>query len=221
MKKYAVPKPCRLGWEQMNGGDRVRTCQTCQHAVYNFSELTRREAQKLVESSQGNVCGVVSYNASGDVIFRPERPSAMSRLVRISLLGMTGWSSVAALTGQVCQVTLEATDGSGAGLKGARVAVTQNGLPIRDGNADDAGHCSMTLPEGQYAIQVSAPGFSQFLKERVDVTCAGSETVKIDAKLEVGLVGEVVDVDPLRLKSFGYRMRLIWFRLTHRFRELF
>ena len=48
------------------------------------------------------------------------------------------------------------------------------------------------LAPGEYRVEVSAPGFKRYLRERVTLTAAG--TVRIDAQLEVGQVSESIEV---------------------------
>ena len=51
-----VKDPCTEDWEQMHGNDRVRFCSHCSKHVNNLSEMTRKEAMRLVRSSGGNLC---------------------------------------------------------------------------------------------------------------------------------------------------------------------
>src|SRR5436189_1772127 len=51
-----VKSPCTEDWEQMQGNVRVRFCSHCSKHVNNLSELTRREAMRLVRASGGNLC---------------------------------------------------------------------------------------------------------------------------------------------------------------------
>ena len=46
-----IATPCPIGWEQMTGDNRVRFCDHCQLNVYNISELSRIEAEKLIAST--------------------------------------------------------------------------------------------------------------------------------------------------------------------------
>ncbi len=51
-----VAKPCTADWNQMQGDDRVRTCEQCDKQVYNLSELTRAEAEALLIERAGGLC---------------------------------------------------------------------------------------------------------------------------------------------------------------------
>jgi hypothetical protein len=51
-----VKTPCTESWDEMSGNERVRFCSHCSKHVNNLSELTRKEAARLVRSSGGNLC---------------------------------------------------------------------------------------------------------------------------------------------------------------------
>lgn len=51
-----VGSPCTEDWTKMRGNDRVRMCDHCVKEVNNLSELTRKQAKRLVRSSDGNIC---------------------------------------------------------------------------------------------------------------------------------------------------------------------
>lgn len=51
-----VGSPCTEDWNKMRGNDRVRVCDHCVKEVNNLSELTRKQAKRLVRSSDGNIC---------------------------------------------------------------------------------------------------------------------------------------------------------------------
>ena len=51
-----VGSPCTEDWNQMQGTDKVRLCSHCVKHVNNLSEMTRKEAAKLVLASDGNIC---------------------------------------------------------------------------------------------------------------------------------------------------------------------
>lgn len=51
-----VGSPCSEDWDKMHGSDRVRFCVHCAKDVKNLSAVTRKEASRLVRSSDGNIC---------------------------------------------------------------------------------------------------------------------------------------------------------------------
>lgn len=51
-----VKKPCTESWDEMSGNEQVRFCSHCAKNVNNLSEMTRKEATRLVRASGGNLC---------------------------------------------------------------------------------------------------------------------------------------------------------------------
>ena len=51
-----VASPCKASWDKMEGDYRVRSCEACQHKVYNLSAMSRAEAETLVAGTEGRLC---------------------------------------------------------------------------------------------------------------------------------------------------------------------
>lgn len=51
-----VREPCTESWEKMTGTDKVRFCSHCAKDVNNISEMTRKEATRVVRAAGSNVC---------------------------------------------------------------------------------------------------------------------------------------------------------------------
>jgi hypothetical protein len=52
----------------MTGDDRVRFCDHCNLNVFNISELSRSEAEKLIASTEGRLCARLFRRADGTVL---------------------------------------------------------------------------------------------------------------------------------------------------------
>lgn len=52
----SIGNPCTADWDKMVGSDLVRTCEHCAKDVNNLSEMTRKDAKRLVRASDGNIC---------------------------------------------------------------------------------------------------------------------------------------------------------------------
>ena len=63
-----VAYPCEVNWDDMEGSERVRHCSTCRLHVYNLSNLTRQQAQNLVEGAEGRLCVRFYRRADGSVM---------------------------------------------------------------------------------------------------------------------------------------------------------
>ncbi|CAN5269581.1 hypothetical protein BH20ACI1_BH20ACI1_20890 [soil metagenome] len=51
-----VTSPCSQDWNSMKGNDKVRFCEHCDLSVNNLSEMTRKEALRVVRQSEGGIC---------------------------------------------------------------------------------------------------------------------------------------------------------------------
>jgi len=52
----SVASPCSVPWDSMKGDDRTRFCEQCSQHVYNLSELTKDQAETLVNEAEGRTC---------------------------------------------------------------------------------------------------------------------------------------------------------------------
>jgi hypothetical protein len=55
-------------WEAMTGDDRVRFCGECRRHVYHLSELSRSEAEALIERAEGRICVRFYRRADGKIM---------------------------------------------------------------------------------------------------------------------------------------------------------
>src|ERR1044072_8689352 len=76
-----IPKPCPSDWENMIGNERKRYCTECHKYVYNLSAMTRREAEVLIEDSQGKVCARFTRLPDGQILTH-EPPITLHRINR-------------------------------------------------------------------------------------------------------------------------------------------
>jgi ankyrin repeat protein len=51
-----IASPCHADWDSMIGNDRVRFCSHCNLNVHNFSEMTPKEAMRLIIKLRGRLC---------------------------------------------------------------------------------------------------------------------------------------------------------------------
>jgi uncharacterized protein YhaN len=65
-----IAAPCKAGWENMVGDDKVRFCGLCEKNVYNLSELTRAEAEALILEKEGDLCGRYYQRKDGTILTR-------------------------------------------------------------------------------------------------------------------------------------------------------
>jgi hypothetical protein len=80
-----VASPCPQSWEEMAGDERVRFCWRCEKNVYNLSELTRAEAERLVFEREGAMC-VRFYRRADGTILTSDCPPGRRRARRLRSL---------------------------------------------------------------------------------------------------------------------------------------
>lgn len=97
-----VATPCAVGWDSMSGNAQVRFCDHCKLNVYNISELTRTEAEQLIATTEGGICGRIYRRADGTVITR-DCPIGLRALRR--KVSRTA-AAVFALIGSIAGVTV-------------------------------------------------------------------------------------------------------------------
>jgi hypothetical protein len=76
-----IASPCRARWEDMEGTDQSRFCHQCQKNVYNFAKMSADEAQQLLVTREGRVCGRF-YRRSDGTLLTADCPIGMHRRVR-------------------------------------------------------------------------------------------------------------------------------------------
>lgn len=73
-----VKSPCSEDWNKMSGTDKVRFCSHCATSVNNLSEMTRKQATRLVRASGGKLC--IRYIADP----KTRRPMFAEQLLQIT-----------------------------------------------------------------------------------------------------------------------------------------
>ena len=68
LENIRVASPCQESWEGMNGTDRVRACERCQHKVYNLSEMNAAEAADVIRKAEGRLCVRFYRRADGTIM---------------------------------------------------------------------------------------------------------------------------------------------------------
>jgi hypothetical protein len=68
LNNLKIASPCSADWEGMYGDERKRFCGECKLNVYNLSGMTRKEAEALLENSEGRLCVRYYQRADGTVL---------------------------------------------------------------------------------------------------------------------------------------------------------
>jgi len=63
-----VAAPCSADWDSMFGNERVRFCEQCHLNVYNLSEMSQVEANRLINQAEGRLCVRFYRRRDGSII---------------------------------------------------------------------------------------------------------------------------------------------------------
>ncbi len=226
-----IATPCPIGWEQMKGDDRVRFCDHCQLNVYNIAELTRIEAESLIASTEGRLCGRLYYRADGSVLTKdcPVGLRALRKQVsrRVAAVFATLVSLSSAAFGQqpsasnknTCPSQTKITrvvnpkdaksvvsgnvyDPSGAVITGAKITLT---------NMETKATLSMVVNDaGHFEFAEVLPGNYEltiegtipFVSQKLDIIVESRQLMTVDTQLQVAPVANAVFVG---LIDSGYK----------------
>jgi hypothetical protein len=172
--ELAVASPCQQQWSELSGRGTVRHCSACERKVHDLEALTSRQIEALLVETNGDLCGRIRVREDRSVAHRAS-PRRGGTLAFVALTAITG--SMTCAHGQALQEarsqperdaallaaaqTGKVADSSGALIVGALVTVTPApaaGAGETTTNAD--GEFSLSLPRGEYRIQVTANGFA-------------------------------------------------------------
>jgi hypothetical protein len=208
--KLQIAAPCPVGWESMKGDDRKRFCDLCSLNVYNISEMTRGEVEKLAADPDGRVCARIYRRADGRVLMRDcpvglrayrKRAAAYISAAFGTVLGLfsvgfgqsTGDPAVA-----LPKITIEkvvnlndrsiltgtATDEPGAVIPGATVTITDiNKTTFVKWTDNEGRYIFPDVPPGTYKLRIEYAGFKAFEMDDLFLT-AGEKTI-VDNILKV------------------------------------
>jgi len=68
LDQLKIASPCGMDWNEMQGDDRSRFCDSCQKHVYNFAAMTTEEGLALIEAKEGKVCGRLTRRYDGTIL---------------------------------------------------------------------------------------------------------------------------------------------------------
>jgi len=141
LKQIHIPTPCHESWEAMDGDAQARFCAGCRKHVHNLSEMTRDEAQGVLDRAEGHVCVRFFPDADGRPLTR-EDWAPPTPIADVPVFATRGWRRLAvALSGAVAVLM--------AGLGSAQAAIApktaQPAKPAQSGHAP-------TKPQPRYRL---------------------------------------------------------------------
>jgi hypothetical protein len=78
-----VAAPCKFGWDNMRGDEKVRFCPGCSQNVYNVSEMTEKEAIKFASSDEGLAACIRLYRRTDGTLITKDCPVGLRELRNI------------------------------------------------------------------------------------------------------------------------------------------
>jgi len=177
-----------MKWTDLQGDSRQRYCNLCRKSVHAMEQYSKEEWDRLWRESNGKVCGYSS----------PEMPEEHSSR-RAVLVGAL-LTAIAPLMAQAGRVRIRVLDSTGAVIPTAEASVlAPDNRPLRTVKADESGEVLLRdLPVGNCRFRVSAPGFAS---KTLTIAVSEIEEVQVDTKLDVGLMGDVVIIEPRAIKK--------------------
>ncbi|HKO35656.1 MAG TPA: ankyrin repeat domain-containing protein [Pyrinomonadaceae bacterium] len=186
-----IPAPCDADWDSMTGNDRVRFCEHCKLDVTNLSALTRPEAMRLVERSNGRLCVRFVTRANGRLLTKqlPRKVHQIAR--RASRIAAGAFSATLSLSSAATQaqpgngfesrrqtpvatavaspiapeaaLTGTVTDPNGAVVMGASVILSRKGTGAAFVcvTGEDGSYSFSLLEPGPYTLNVDAASFAR------------------------------------------------------------
>ncbi len=214
-----IPAPCDADWDSMIGNDRVRFCEHCKLDVTNLSALTRPEAMRLVERSEGRLC-VRFVTRPGGRLLTKQLPGKVHQIARrasriaagafsatlslssaaVQAQSATGFESprqtpvataVALPVAHDAALAGTVTDPNGAVVMGASVILSRKGTGAAFVcvTGEDGSYNFSLLEPGPYTLNVDAASFAP---NQLEFELPGAATKTMDITVEVpGVIEEV------------------------------
>jgi len=101
--RITIPAPCDADWDQMIGNDQVRFCEHCNLHVTNLSTMTRQEARRIVERSQGRLCVRYLQSPDGQIITKQIKEKLHPIARQISRIAAGAFSATLTLSTAAAQ----------------------------------------------------------------------------------------------------------------------
>lgn len=68
LARIRVATPCRADWNEMTGDERVRHCARCDKDVFNLSDMSREQAERLIIERRGDLCARYYQRQDGTIL---------------------------------------------------------------------------------------------------------------------------------------------------------
>jgi len=100
LRQIKIAEPCAVGWDTMQGDDRVRFCSSCNKHVYNLAAMPVKEAAALVRAKDGKLCGrILARDDRRPAAAGPRRPVRRGQFhIRLIMAVVAGVGALLGLT---------------------------------------------------------------------------------------------------------------------------
>lgn len=115
LDRARVAAPCSVSWESMSGTNAVRFCDQCELHVYDFSQLTREEAESLVARTEGRICGRLYRRADGTILTKDCPVGLRAFRRRVGRMATAAVAALLSLGASVLGQNITRTSGEDAG----------------------------------------------------------------------------------------------------------
>jgi hypothetical protein len=79
LKDYAIPDPCPMKWDDMDGDNRSRYCTACGKHVHDLTAVTPEVAAGLITFQGGHLCARLYQGDDGTLSTRPPQLTGQPR----------------------------------------------------------------------------------------------------------------------------------------------
>jgi hypothetical protein len=213
-----VKSPCSESWDEMQGSEQIRFCSHCAEDVHNLSEMTRKQARKIVAQADGKICVRYIRRPDGRIQTIKNTLHQITRRTGIAA-GVLGTSLAASTLAyaqgevkanpnqnvQIVEAVNQKTDAPNAALSGtisdpngavipfALVTISSEQTNFyQSTNSNQEGFYEFKdVPVGEYKLKVDAGGFAS--KEIAQVSVSSGEQ-NYNAQLAIETIQETVAV---------------------------
>lgn len=107
-----IASPCSADWNEMFGDSRKRFCPECRLNVYNLSEMTQAEAEKILFETEGRLC-VRLYKRSDGTVITQDCPVGWQAIKqRVSRFATAAFGLLIGFGGGIYGLSLKSFDNS-------------------------------------------------------------------------------------------------------------
>lgn len=215
-----VPEPCPQSWEAMKGDDKSRFCGSCEKDIYNLSEMTRREAKKLILQSKESVCVRLEKDTHGKVKTLKKQLHQITRQVPIAAGVLSASLALAASAdaqrkpppiprppvGRIvinkdildmkskASISGTITDSTGAVIPGAEISLfdAKNKLVKKITSNIEGFYEFKLIKAGIYNLEIETPGYKKFVQSKIEVKADEEKELKFE--LDADEMSETIGV---------------------------